>query len=128
MSTHKNVYRIDAADVEGGMLIPKDIEGEVDAYELNRSVKSDWAIKVVNDTDADVDATALVSTSDDSAFEAYAEDGAPETASTGDAPDNVVYITGETVAGYLGAELAADPAPTSGTVTVVFNSRLYGGA
>jgi hypothetical protein len=58
----------------------------------------------------------------------YAEDGPAETASTGSAPDNVVHIHGETVAGHLAAELVADPAPTTGTVTVIFGSRLYGGA
>lgn len=124
-----NVYEVDATTIDAdGLEVPKDLPEGADAYRLNRSVKSDWAIKVVNGADADVDATALVSTSDDSAFEEFAEDGEAETAAVGDAPDNVVYFDGETVAGYLGVELAAEAAPTEGTVKVVFNSRLYGGA
>lgn len=138
-----NVVTLDATAVDAsGVVVPSDIangdldtvpEGydfaDIDAYELaSRSVKSDWVIKVVNDGDAEVDVTAGVSTSEDGAFNEWAEDGDAETASTETAPDNVAYIHGETVAAFLGVELVADPAPTAGTITVVFGGRLYGGA
>jgi len=138
-----NVITLDATIVDAnGVIVPRDVDNadldsvprgyefaDIDAYELpSRSVKGDWVMKVINDGDADVDVTAGVTTADDGAFSEYAEDGTAETASTGTAPDNIVHIHGETVAGFLGAELVADPAPTGGTITVIFGSRLYGGA
>jgi len=138
-----NVLVLDATVVDAnGVVVPRDIDNtdldtvprgydfsEIGAYEFpSRSLKADWVVKVVNDADADVDVTAGVTTGDDATFDDYAEDGPAETASTGSAPDNVVHIHGETVAGHLGVELLADPAPTNGTLTVVFGSRLYGGA
>lgn len=138
-----NVIELDATAVDAnGVVIPRDIDNtdlasvpqgyeftDIDAYEFGtRAVKSDWVVKVVNDGDNPVDVTAGVSTADDAGFQEYAEDGPAETAQTGSPPDNVVHITGTTVAAFLGAELVADPAPTTGTITVIFGGRLYGGA
>jgi len=125
-----NVFRVDATEIDAdGLQVPGDLEDADEmAYELNRSVRSAWAIKVVNGSDEEIEATTLVSTSDDSAFEGFAEDGDPEPAAAGDPPENVAYFTGETVAGYLGVDLTAEATPTEGEVKVVFNSRLYGGA
>jgi len=143
MTRTPNVITLDATIVDaGGVIVPRDIDNsdldsvprgydfaELDSYEFpTRAVKSDWVVKVINDGDADVDVTAGVSTADDGGFAEYAEDGPAETAQTGSPPDNVVHITGTTVAAFLGAELVADPAPTAGTITVIFGGRLYGGA
>ena len=120
-----NVYEIDATTIDDdGLIVPRDLPEEDDGHELNRSVKSDWAVKVVNDGDADVDATPLVSTSDDSGLEEFDTDNDPVTVGA----DDVDLHSSDTVAAYLGVELTADPAPTDGTVKIVFNSRLYGGA
>ena len=124
-----NVYEVDATTIDAdGVTVPTDVDGVDEGYQLSRSVKSDWAIKVVNDADAEIDATPLVSTSDDPALEEYAEDGDAETVASGDVPDNVTYFSGETVAAFLGVELTAEVSPTEGTAKIVFNSRLYGGA
>jgi hypothetical protein len=137
-----NVVTLDATVVDAnGVVVPRDIDNtdldtvprgydfaEIDAYAFaSRAVKSDWVVKVINDGDNPVDVTAGVSTGDDDGFQEYAEDGTAETAQTGTPPDNVVHITGTTVAAFLGAELVADPAPTTGTIAVVFGGRLYGG-
>jgi len=134
---------LDATVIDAsGVLVPTDIGNgdldsvprgydfsEIDSYTLpSRSVRSAFAIKVVNDGDADVDVTPAVSTADDAGLADYAEDGSTTTVTTGNAPDNVAHLTSETVAGHLGAELVADPAPTSGTVTVVFEPRVFGGS
>jgi len=137
-----NVVVLDATVIGvSGIAVPGDIDNadlddpprgydfsEFDAYPLSRAIKSDWAVKVVNDGDADVDAVAAVATSDDATLSEYTGDGTSQTVSTGNPPDNVELIDGSTVAGHLGVVLSADPEPTTGTVTVVFNSRLYGGA
>jgi len=137
-----NVLLLDATVIDaGGVLVPTDIgNGDLDTvprgYDFSainsfslpsRSVRSAWAIKAVNDGDADVDVTPAVSTADDSSLNDYAEDSTATTVSTGSPPDNVEHLTSETVAGHLAAELVADPAPTGGTVTVVFEPRVYGG-
>ena len=137
-----NVVVLDATVIgAGGIAVPGDIDNtdldnpprgydfsEFDAYPLSRAIKSDWAAKVVNDADEAVDAVAAVATSDDATLSEYTEDGSSQTVSTGGPPANVELIDGSTVAGHLGVVLSADPAPTAGTVTVAFNSRLYGGA
>lgn len=138
-----NVVEIDATAVTtSGILIPKDIDNsdvvnvprgydfaDFDAYEFGtRSVKSDWVIKVVNDADNPVDVEAGVSTGSDEMFADWTTDGTAETAPTGDPPNNVVHISGETVAAFLGTRLTADPVPTTGTITIEFGSRRLGGA
>lgn len=123
-----NVYEIDATTIDSeGIIIPKDLEDAPEAYSLSRSVRSDWAVKIVNDSDAPVDATNLVSTSDDSEFEEYAVDDELNTIQDGEVPENVGYTSGTTVAGFLAVELASDPGATEGTVKVVFNKRRTGG-
>jgi hypothetical protein len=137
-----NVIVLDATVVDAsGVVVPRDIDdadldsvpqgydfSTIDAYELSRAVKSDWVVKVTNDADNDVDVTPGVTTAGDGAFDDWTGDGNAETAPSGSVPDNIVHITGETVAGHIGVELVADPAPTSGTLTIEFGSRRYGGA
>jgi len=137
-----NVVVLDATVIgASGIAVPGDIDNtdldnpprgydfsEFESYPLSRAVKSDWAVKIMNDGDADVDAVPMVGTSDDPNFTEHIEDGPEETVTTGTPPDNVGLFSGETIAGHLGVVLSADPAPTAGTVTVVFNTRLYGGA
>jgi hypothetical protein len=137
-----NTLVLDATVIDAsGVLVPTDIGNgdldsvprgydfsEIDSFRLpSQSARPAWVVKVVNDGDADVDVTPAVSTADDSALDDYALDGSTETAPSGSVPDNVAYFTGDTVAGHLGVELVADPAPTSGTVTVVFGGRVYTG-
>lgn len=141
MSRMPNWVEIDATVIDtDGVVVPRDIDNddvvdvpdgydfaEIDAYQIGDAhVKHDWAIKIVNDADESIDTQPLASTSDDGAFESAAEDGSNETVGPGDPPENVELIHSETVAQYVGIELSADPVPTTGTVTVVFNSRRYG--
>jgi hypothetical protein len=138
-----NVITLDATVIgASGVTVPTDVSNsdladaprgyefaDIDAYELpSRSLKGDWVVKVVNDSDAAVDATPGITTADDETFVDYAEEGSTQTVQTGSPPGNVAHIHSDTVAGHLAAELVADPAPATGTVTVIFGSRLYGGA
>jgi hypothetical protein len=127
----KNTYTVDATTIDSnGVIVPKDLANELASHEFStRSIKSEWAIKVVNDADESVDAQALVTTSDDvESFDEYAENGGTETAATGSPPDNVAYLTGDVVAAAIAVELTAATTPTTETVTGVFNTRLTGGA
>jgi len=127
----KNTYTVDATTIDSnGVIVPKDLADEPASHEFStRSIKSEWAIKVVNDADESVDAQALVTTSDDvESFDEYAENGSTETAATGTPPDNVAYLTGDVVAAAIAVELTAATTPTTGQVKVVFNTRLTGGA
>lgn len=138
-----NVLVLDATIVDAsGVVVPRDIDNddldtvpqgydfsEIDAYTLpSRSVKSDLVAKAINDANTEFDLTVGVTTADDASFEDWSNDDGPVTVETGTPPDNVEHGHIETVAGHLGVKLVADPAPTTGTITVVFGSRLYGGA
>lgn len=142
MSRTPNVIEIDATVLDStSLLVPRDITNsevvnvptgtdfsELDAYEFaNASVRASYSAKVVNDADEVVDAQVCVTTSDDEAFQSYDTDGTASVA-TGSPPDNVELQHGTLTAASLNVDLTAATTPTTGTVTVVFNSRLYGSA
>jgi len=71
--TRENVIEVDAADLDtGGTIVPKGLSADVndetldaDAFRLDPNRMDRWAVKVYNNADQDVDATPVVSTSDD---------------------------------------------------------------
>lgn len=127
-----NVYEIDAANLDGtGNIVPIDLNGgESDdrPFSLDHEVKEEWAIKVYNDSDQDVDATPLVSTSDDGGFAEYDTVDALTTtvSSGGDIPGSVELLDDDEVAGYIALQITAAATPAAGTVKVVFQSRKMG--
>ena len=124
-SPYKNVYEVDASTLDtGGTVVPTDLAEEVAAYSLagNRD-KTEWGIKILNGSDQPVEATPLISTSDDPELTEYEYlDAMAETAATGEVPANIVLLDSDVIGAYLAVELAPDAAAT-GTIKIVFQSR-----
>jgi len=133
--TRENVIEVDAADLDtGGTIVPKGLSADVndetldaDAFRLDPSTKDEWAVKVYNNSDQDIDATPVVSTSDDDTLSEYdTVDALTSTVpSGGTVPGSVELLDSDLVAGHLGVELTP-AAGATGTVKVVFDSRSMG--
>lgn len=127
-SPYKTVYEVDASTLDtGGTIVPTDLDEEVAAYSFGgNGYKTEWGIKVVNDADQDIDATPLLSTSDDDDFAEYdTVEGLNVTVPSGTSPDNTELLDSDLLGAYLGIELAPAAAAT-GTVKIVFQSRNMG--
>jgi len=133
--TRENVIEVDAADLDtGGTIVPKGLSADVndetldaDAFRLDPNRMDRWAVKVYNNADQDVDATPVVSTSDDKTLAEYdTEDSLTTTVSSGGTvPGSVELVDSDLVAGHLAVELTP-AAGATGTVKVVFESRSMG--
>lgn len=133
-----NVYEVDAADLDetNGTIVPKgittDIDGDdvdEDAFEFPRKYRShkhEWAVKIVNDADQDVDVTPLITTDDDPGLEEYdSVNGLATTVGQGDPPDNVELFESDIIGNAIAVRLQPAAAAT-GTVKIVFQSRRMG--
>lgn len=127
-----NIYEIDASNLDGtGHIVPIELSGadsDDRPYALDHDVKEEWAIKVYNNADQDVDATPLISTSDDGGFAEYdAVDALTTTVTSGGAvPGSVELLDSDLVGGYIALRLTAAATPVTGTIKVVFQSRKMG--
>lgn len=130
--SNRNVYIIDAADIDAtnGLIVPKDLDTDnsgdtVDAtaFDLDPTKKQEWSIKVVNDSDQEVDSLPLITTNDDQDFTEYDElTQLDVTVSTGSPPANVEMQDTDVIAGSVNTRLDVGAAAT-GTVKIVFESR-----
>lgn len=132
-ATNENVFTVAAADLTGGeeLLVPKDLPGEATQY---RPLKNDdthraWLVKLAasEDSDADVELEAAITTGDDTEFEAYIKEGTADTAVGGEtAPDSVAAVfSDETTMAGINAALTPATEPSAGEYTVVIESRRY---
>ena len=121
--TETDKYELDAANLDtAGTIVPTDLPGN-DAYSLGTGQAKYWGVKIVNDSDQDVDATPVLSTSDDRSLTEYdTVSGLTVTVATGSPPDNVELLDSDLVGGALGVELTPAAAAT-GSVTVHFIER-----
>jgi len=116
--TEQDTYELDAANLDtAGTIVPTDLPGD-DAYSLGTAQAKYWGVKIVNGSDQPVDATPVLSTSDDRGLTEYdTVDGLTVTVATGSPPDNVELLDSDLVGGALGVELTRGAAATgSGTV------------
>ena len=132
-TTTENVFTVPAADLTEGeeTLVPKDVPGDVTQYRPTQqdSGHRAWLVKLVasEDSDADVEVEAAITTGDDTEFEAYIKEGTADTATGGEtAPDSVAAVFSDeaTMAG-INAALTPATEPTAGEYTVVIESRRY---
>lgn len=121
--TEQDTYELDAANLDtAGTLVPTDLPGN-DGYALGTSKAKTWGVKIVNGSDQPVDATPILSTSDDRTLTEYdTVDSETVTVSSGSPPNNVELVDADVVGGVLGVQLTPAAAAT-GTVTVHFIDR-----
>jgi len=133
-TTTQNVFEVDATDLTEGedFLVPKDL-GDTEATQHRPAQPTKghraWAVKLVasEDSDADVDVEAAVTTADDTTFDEYGKGGTSDTALSGTtAPESVgLVLSDEAAVTGINAVLNAQTAPTAGTYKVVIETRRF---
>ena len=133
-TTTQNVFEVPAAELTEAeeFLVPKDL-GDTDATQHRPAQATDghraWVVKLVasEDSDADVDVEAAVTTADDTLFEEYGKGGTSDTALSGEtAPESVgLVFSDEAAVTGINAVLTPQSAPTAGTYKVVIETRRF---
>ena len=133
-TTTQNVFEVDATDLtsDEDFLVPKDL-GDTGATQHRPANPTKahraWAVKLVasEDSDADVDVEAAVTTADDTLFKEFAQKGTPDTALSGEtAPESVgLVLSDEAAVTGINAVLTPQTEPSAGTYKVVIETRRY---
>ena len=133
-STTQNVFEVPATDLTEGedFLVPKDLgDTEATQHRPANPTKAHraWAVKLVasEDSDADVDVEAAVTTADDTLFTEYGKGGTSDTALSGEtAPESVgLVFSDEAAVTGINAVLNAQTEPTAGSYKVVIETRRF---
>lgn len=125
-----NVYTVDNSELDtSAVLVPKNVPSSAsnDSYNTTSKEKVEVLIKVVNSTDADIDATPAFTSGDDEGFSEYDTATAETTtvSSGGGIPTSVETFRVEPSFTYHGLEIDPATDPTSGDVKITIEHKTY---